>query len=280
MSRTLLAFVAVVATSIAHTSLTAQETKPDNKRSEIPNYRVDATDFSASEADIRAVCDSAARQLWPLFADYELEPFVVTRGQSGPITLYKRNDRREIVVKLDTSNTLWSQYAYQFGHEFCHVLCGFREGDSSNRWFEETLSETASLYVLRGMARDWKDGPPYKHWASYRDNLREYADNVIRQRAHTREIYAKGMPAFYRDHEAQLRKTATDRELNGAMAVVLLSYFEEQPTRWEAIRWLNSLPPPAKESFADFLQRWQGAVPEKHRLFVADVAKLYGVHRD
>ncbi|MCP6756902.1 hypothetical protein NL533_35270, partial [Klebsiella pneumoniae] len=80
----------------------------------------------------------------------------------------QRNDAREIVLKLDTSNTFWSQYAYQFAHEFCHVLCGYREDDPGTQWFEETLCETASLFVLRAMAREWKTAPPYPHWKDYR----------------------------------------------------------------------------------------------------------------
>ncbi|WP_425613416.1 hypothetical protein NA78x_003248 [Anatilimnocola sp. NA78] len=270
-----LAVALLILLVFAANSALAQQPK-STKDIAVPQYRVDATDFEASEADIRAVCDSAAKQLWPLFPGYDLEPFVVTRGKAGPITLYQRNDRREIVLKLDTRNSFWSQYAYQFGHEFCHVLCGFREGYRSNRWFEETLCETASLYTLRGMTRDWKDQPPYKHWSNYRDSLRDYADNVIRERKHVREIYRGGMPAFYREHEAELRKNATNRELNGAMAVVLLGYFEEEPARWEAIRWLNAQPAPKEESFADFLQRWRGAVPDRQQAFVGDIVRLYG----
>lgn len=74
----------------------AAEQSAATPKSDVPRYRVDATDFEAGEADIRAVCDSAARQLWRHFPDYELEPFVVTRGKSGPIVLYDRNDSKEI----------------------------------------------------------------------------------------------------------------------------------------------------------------------------------------
>jgi hypothetical protein len=242
----------------------------------IPLYRIDASDFGASEADIRAVCDSAAQQLWQHFPDYDLEPFVVTRGKSGPIVLYQRNDAKEIVVRLDTSNTFWSQYAYQFGHEFCHILCRYRASDGQNLWFEETLCETASLYVLRGMARDWKKEPPYRNWSDYRDSLREYADDVIRKRANVQKIYAAGMPAFYERHADDLRKEPTNRELNGAMAIVLLALFEERPERWEAIRWLNNTPAPQDETLAAYLSRWHAAAPAKHQPFVAEIAKLYG----
>ena len=242
----------------------------------LPLYRVDASDFEASEADIRAVCDSAVKQLWRHFLDYELEPFVVTRGKQSPIVLYQRNDRKEIVLKLDTSNTFWSQYAYQFGHEFCHILCRYRPSDGQNLWFEETLCETASLYVLRGMARDWKKDPPYRHWADYRDSLRDYSDDLIRKRTHVREIHATGLAAFYRTHADELRKNATNRDLNGAMAVILLARLEEEPEHWEAVRWLNDSPASQDEHFAAYLSRWHAAAPEKHQPFIADVAELFG----
>lgn len=246
----------------------------------MPAYRVDAGEFEASEADIRAVCDSAGMTLWRQFPDYTLEPFVVTRGRSGPIVLYRRNDRKEIVLKLDTGKTYWSQYAYQFAHEFCHILCGYRDGDASNKWFEETLCETASLYAMREMARSWKENPPYKHWTDYRDALRNYADDVLRKRKEIAELQRLGLPAFYREHEAELRKTSTDRELNGTMATVLLRLFEEEPGRWEAVRWLNAEAAPKDEPFAAYLARWRAAVPERHRDFVDEVRKSFGVGAD
>ena len=270
--RLLLISCIFVTTLVCATS--AQE--PQAKKRDLPLYRVDASDFNSSEADIRAVCDSAAKQLWQYFPEYELEPFVVTRGKSGPIVLYDRNDAKEIVVRLDTSNTFWSQYAYQFGHEFCHILCRYRPSDGKNLWFEETLCETASLYVMRGMARDWKKEPPYRNWSDYRDSLREYADDVIRKREKVQEIYARGMATFYQEHAEELRKNPTSRELNGAMAIVMLAKFEAEPASWEAIRWLNHTPAPKEEPFASYLKRWHDAAPEKHRAFIADVGKLYG----
>lgn len=179
-------------------------------------------------------------------------------------------------MRLDTRKTFWSQYAYQFGHEFCHILCGYRSSDGKNLWFEETLCETASLYVLRSMARDWKQTPPYRNWADYRDSLRDYADDVIRKRDKVNEIYARGMARFYKDHAADLRKNPTNRELNGSMAVIMLAKFEAAPERWEAVRWLNHTPPPKDETFANYLQRWHAAAPAKHQKFIAEIVSLYG----
>jgi hypothetical protein len=277
-ARLLIVSVAVVIGFIASCASLhgAEEAAPEKPRA-VPLYRIDTTDFNASEADIRAICDSAAKQLWRHFPDYDLEPFVVTRGKSGPIVLFQRNDAKEIVLRLDTSDTFWSQYAYQFGHEFCHILSGFKAGGNENLWFEETLCEMASLYVLRGMARDWKKEPPYKHWADYRDSLRGYADDVIVKRKHVREINTTGLATFQQKHADELRKNPTNRDLNGAMAVILLPLFEAEPEHWEAIRWLNQVARPADESFAAYLTRWHAAVPERHQAFVQEIAKLYSI---
>jgi hypothetical protein len=273
--------LSLILLSIASTTvLNAQDKSASAHSIKMPMYRIDTTDFNASESDIRQICNSAGSPMWEHFTDYSIEPFVVTRGKEGPITLFKRNERREIVLKLHTEKTFWSQYAYQFAHEFCHILCGFREGDRSNLWFEETLCETASLYAVRAMAKRWKDNPPYQNWRDYRDSLRDYADTIMKQRTYLPELHEIGMQQFYLKYADKLKKIPTDRELNGAMAVFLLHMFEQHPQHWEAIRWLNTQIAPENETFNAYLQRWHASSPENHRSFIRDVAKLYGFKLD
>ncbi len=244
--------------------------------SAVPVYRVEAEAFEAREADIRAVLDSAASELWRYFPDYKLEPIVVEHNSSGPIVLYRRNERGELVIRLNAGKTFWCQYAYQFAHELCHVLCGYSEGPLENRWFEETLCETASLFTMRAMARSWKTAAPYPNWANYRDALRDYVDDIERQRHAVHEIYRTGMAAFYQAHQTQLRAKPGDRELNGSMALIMLKLFEENPQRWEAVRWLNSGQRIPGESLDAYLQRWHDTVPDRHRGFIKEIADLYG----
>jgi hypothetical protein len=243
----------------------------------MPKYRVEAEGFDASARDIKAVCDSTGRELWRHFPGYELEPLVLVRGKSGPIVLHQRNDRGEIVMRLDTGGTFWCQYAYQFAHEFCHILCGYREGGKCNKWFEETLCETASLFTMRAMVKAWEDDPPYGHWKSFRHSIRQYVDDVITKRSKVMEIYKDGLGGFYRAHRAELAREPCDRELNGAMSLVLLRLLEEKPEHWEAVRWLNHTHGPRGETFQRYLLRWHDAVPERHRSFVRRVAELYGI---
>ncbi|NWK56422.1 hypothetical protein HW115_12430 [Verrucomicrobiaceae bacterium N1E253] len=240
----------------------------------LPRFRVETKGFKASEADIKNLLDSATLELWKHFPNYPLDPIVITRGNDGPIVLYKRNSKDEIVVRLDTSGSYWSQYSYQWAHEFCHILCGFRPDGRENKWFEETLCELASLYVMRSMAKTWESKPPYPNWKNYRHSLQTYADNVIAKRE---KITPFQLDNFYRKHATSLRKDSTQRHLNGAMAAALLPLFEEKPEHWEAIRWLNTKPATKGMSFARYLKKWHDSVPHKHKSFVKKISKLYGV---
>lgn len=238
--------------------------------------RVDANGFEASEQDITKVCLSAAAELQKWAPGLPFENVVVVKGNQGPITLFKRNEQKEIVVRLDTRKTFWSQYAYQFAHELGHIHCGFREGPRENLWFEEAVCETSSLFCLRAMALTWKANPPYPHWASYAPSLRGYAEDIIAKRTYKAEAERKGLAGFYRDHQAELRANPTDRELNGAVALFLLKYLEEKPARWAAFRWLNATARPKDESFQAYLQRWEQNTPAEHKDSVRGIQKLFG----
>ena len=195
----------------------------------MPTYRVEAEGFNSSAGDIKAVCDSAGRELWRYFPDCEIEPFVVERSHSGPVVLYARNRQDEIVVKLDTQNTYWSQYAYQFSYLFSNILCGFDKDSVGNKWFETTVGEAASLFALRAMSKSWEHDPPYPHWSDYRHSLGKYAQDVIDSRE---KLDEQGVQEFYRKHRQQLAENTSPRAVTGAMAVVLLRIFEDKPEHW------------------------------------------------
>ncbi|BDS05417.1 hypothetical protein NT6N_04570 [Oceaniferula spumae] len=236
--------------------------------------RVEATGFNASASDISKVLEYAGRPLWRNFKNYRVEPIMVIRGDNGPITLYKRNLKGEIIVMLDTNSTLWAQYSYQWAHELCHVLCGFRNDGHDNKWFEETICELASLYCMRAASKDWAANPPYPHWKSYAPHLKAYADKTMGK---YEQIKAEDLDVFYQKHRDELRKSSTLRHHNGAMAAALLPLFEKNPNNWEALRYLNATPAKKGLSFKDFLAKWHNDAPEKHRKFITHIAQLYGV---
>ncbi|HYG76792.1 MAG TPA: hypothetical protein VEK08_17445 [Planctomycetota bacterium] len=233
-------------------------------------------DWKASREDVKKVLYSAAGELWTLFPGRELKPIEV-EPKGGPITLYKRGPNGEIQIKLDTGGTLWAQYAFQFAHEMGHVLCSYDEDDHKNKWFEESICELASLFVLRRMSKSWESQPPYPNWKNYAPHLKSYAD----ERMKTAQLPAgQTLAQWYADNAPVLASNATDRERNNVVATALLPLFEAQPERWEAVTWLNAEKLTPLHTFKDYLFAWRRNAPEKHRPFITMIAKELGVELD
>ena len=228
---------------------------------------------NASTTDIRAVLASVIGELWPFFPARTIEPFVVQRGRNGPIVHYTRNALGEIVVVLDTRDTYWCQYAYQFSHEFCHILCGFDDDGKGNQWFEESLCECASLFVLRRLAVSWAKTPPFEAWRAFAPRFREYADEAV---ASLTRIPARELAAWRRSRDGALRNEPLDRDRNKVIALGLLPLLEADPRRWQAVTWLNSSRSPENESFDQYLAKWHRAAPRACRPFISEIAVLLG----
>ncbi|HWB02123.1 MAG TPA: hypothetical protein VG796_03800 [Verrucomicrobiales bacterium] len=228
----------------------------------------------ASATDIKAVIESAVTELWRYFPGRKLEPFLVLRGRQGPIVQYRRNSRKEIVVLLDTQDLYWCQYTYQIAHEFCHILCNYDDDWKGNLWFEESLCETASLFVLRKLAQTWAKNAPYDSWRAYAPRFSEYAEDVMDRRV---SIPDSKLASFYQRHQSELVKNPVDRELNGTFSLSLLRMLEANPQQWEAVTWLNSSPSPQGETFSAYLNKWCKAAPDRCREFIKDVMKRFGV---
>ena len=229
---------------------------------------------SADPENIGKVLESTVAQFRPHLAKRHFPTIVVSHDKDGPITRYKRGAGGEIFVGLNVSNRYWAQYAFQFSHEFCHILCNYRPDASPNRWFEESLCETAALFALRSMAREWKDSPPYPNWKEFSSSLKKYADERLKKFS-----LAKDTPfsTWFVRNEASLRATPRSRNKNGTVAALLLPLFEKDPSRWEAVGSLNPQAAKKRESFREFLQRWHDAAPKKHRGFIGELAKGFGL---
>lgn len=224
--------------------------------------------------DIRKVCLSSAGTIWSQLPDDGFAPILVQRSTSGPISLFQRSKGGEYIVKLDTSNRAWAQCAFQFAHEFCHVICNYRNVENRQLWFEETLAECASLYALRRMAVEWKTNAPYSNWKSYASALRSYADSRMEKHNKPDEAIAE----FYESHTDELEKNATNRDYNTFMAINLLPLFEESPAAWQALRYLNLGPKEENKTFRGYLSGWHDRVPTKHKGFVKQLALKFGVN--
>lgn len=228
-------------------------------------------DWQAPRADVLKVLHSAADPLWRELPDRDLSPIKVY-STGGPIVLYARDDDGSYVVKLDTSGTYWAQQAYQFSHEFCHIVSGYKEGGVQNKWFEETLCELASIYSLRRMATEWEIDPPYPNWKSYGEKLRLYAQNIIDETKVPADL-----AGWWVENCEVLRERGDDRMRNRVVAVRLLPVFEKSPELWSAIRYVNRGDQRDSQDFAGFLQNWYDQAPRRFGPNIAEIAGIFGV---
>ena len=93
--------------------------------------RVDVAGWDADPDSVAALLKSAGHELTQFFPGSALPPVHVSHGV-GPITLFQREPDGAIAMRLSASGQHWAQYAYQFAHETCHVLCGMRGGPSQS----------------------------------------------------------------------------------------------------------------------------------------------------
>ncbi len=99
---------------------------------------------------------------------------------SDPITLYSSPTETQKTIKLSARNREWNKYAYQFAHEFCHVLSDHDKlKNNPNKWFHETICELASFFVLCRMAERWQHDSPYPNWSDYACKFEKYYHKTL-----------------------------------------------------------------------------------------------------
>jgi len=245
-----------------------------------------APGFGAAEADLRAVLTSAADEIWrhcPA-TTWQVSGFHVFRNPQSPITLFDHTADGRISIGLNSQDTRWCQYAFQFAHEFAHALAGHSNdwrktsirGHRANNWLEESLCETASLFSLRAMGKSWLTEPPYPHWKDYSASLTSYAAERLATTA--RELPAgTRFSAWFEENQTPMRATSTLREKNNQVAAALLPLFEAEPAGWETLTALNLGAPALEATLQDHLHAWHRQVPAAQRSFVAKLARVFEI---
>jgi hypothetical protein len=159
--------------------------------------------------------------------------------------LFDRGLGGEYVIHLSARDRRWSQYAYQFAHELCHILSNFDNeeakdgaGALQNLWFEESVCDAAALFTLRQMTSTWRDAPPYPHWASYAPAFSEYAQHLLTE-VDRHEVDAANLGEWYRDNADELKRNPYLRTKNEVVAARLLPLLEKNPQHWAAISFLT-----------------------------------------
>jgi hypothetical protein len=231
-------------------------------------------------SDVEAVARSAAAS-FAAFDDDESVAIVLDAAASEddpPMAITPNEGSDEFVIRLNVRGNVWARLAYQFAHEFCHVLADPRTwpGPSDRfAWIEESLCETASLFALRSMAKAWAIEPPRSNWRDYSASLAEYEID------HT-SLPERSLPpgvslsSWLADRLPHLEANPGSRDDNTIIAKELVPLFEADPAAWRAVRRLHTWPRSQEAPLADFMNGWAIACPAECRHVVRSIALLVG----
>ncbi|MDE0220471.1 MAG: hypothetical protein OXJ90_14495 [Spirochaetaceae bacterium] len=208
---------------------------------------------------IHAVLASAAGVLADAFGRVPDAPIQVAPWSRNPQVF---DDQRPYQIRLSARDRYWSQYVYQFSHEFCHVMTNFDcHKGHKHRWFDETLSELASLFVLHRLAKLWIAHPPdaIPDAAGFAPSHRTYAERTA---ARYPRISRDHLPEWFTEAVPKLEANPYERDLCGTVAVALLDSFQADPTLWRDCLHLNHWNPDADPAFAEYLGSWTALLQE------------------
>ena len=243
--------------------------------SKIPEIRIISNDWGeGNPEDILVVLTSVAKIMFPLGGKNPYNATWVSRSEQGPIVLYQRGKEGQYIIKLNTQDRYWCQYAFQFSHELGHILCDFRDGESSNLWFEESIGEVASLFALLRMEKSWKQSPPYPHWKEYAPEFTKYANERIKK--YENEI-PKNLKTWFKMERESLANEPLDRPRNVCLATRLIPLFNQFPEGWSACAFLNEKKSNATRSFKVYLNDWYESCPlPEQKSFVKKIGGKFG----
>ena len=235
----------------------------------------------APTSNIKRLCENVALHFQEqLRKEHKVNgDLTIVYNADGPIAFYRRyfgGGADEYKIGLSVTDTYWSNFAYQFGHEFCHIMQNHDEihPNNKNDWFQEAICELASLWVIRRMGETWEYRAPYPNWVDYRLVLIDYANGALMSRPEVQ--YSGNGAEWLARWEDPMR-----RDEPGAFTyarVAQLSYkflpiFEENPEAWNAVRQM----PASNARMSEYMQDWYEAVDTEDKSFVEAIAKEMGI---
>lgn len=261
-----------------------------------------AAEFSRHIPTMRLVLESAASQIGRHCGGAFMPDIVVHHRKEGPFCFFAKDARGRIKIGLNTTHAKWSQQALQFAHEFCHAVADHsRSGQRldaihENKWLEESICHTASIFAIRRMSEEWTTHSKFKGWTGkdnsgtqqpYFDLLWQYAQDEI-DKAMVLLPVSENFASWLKRREPELRarpvanekdsvKKTWIRDSYDVIASRLLPVFEQSPSGWDSVSFLNLTAPGIDKPLAQHLADWQQACPDHLRSFVGTVASLFHI---
>ena len=235
--------------------------------------------FKTNPENFVVVCNSAAMAIARYYPKRQFKPILIPKADNGfPVKLDRRGPKGESQVMLSIGDGwMWNQIAYQFAHEFTHIL--INEGQppaGPNHWINEAFCEVASYQALKQMAKDWESHPPYPNWKGYAKHHNSYADKYLgKEKARPEGMEFK---VWFSKNEAALRmgQRYPKYGLYKYPAYQFYQVVKEDPSQLAALAYLNFGLKNSAISTQQYLARWKTVLPATHKPFVDKIAQRFG----
>lgn len=168
-------------------------------------------------------------------------------------------------IYLTARGNYWSQYVYQFSHEYCHFLInGPLDGElETTFWFEESICELASMYFLNRTTLRWRSynpiripGMPISSQQDVLQRLKVFAPKQQKYLANLRnENPSIDTPLYFwlDENMSILSEPVYHRNMYNQIANLLLDLFIDYPDLWKLLPFLYRPTPAEYSGFHDFI---------------------------
>lgn len=146
--------------------------------------------------------------------------------------------RANKLIFLSSTGSYYLQHIYQFSHELCHFMVP-SEVCAAYRWFEETLCQAMSWFILQRLY-DKRVASPCRELAMLYPAIEDYIRHDMRKRC---SLHGLSLPDYLAQNQLHLRELCYDRERNAAIAYEIYPLLTKYPALWTIIPHLHKLSP-------------------------------------
>ena len=139
-------------------------------------------------------------------------------------------------IHLNVAGDYWSQWVFQFAHEYCHhIIGGKMSGEMVGMlWLEECFCEASSLYHLYSSYIYWKKAKD-KIKSHYSPAFLEYLRHVLKPyKAQADAVKKEGVRKEWIDSYSSCYVSRT-RDITNPVSICIYSILKENPNLWKVL---------------------------------------------
>ncbi|ELC8397658.1 hypothetical protein P6P36_01885 [Clostridium perfringens] len=148
------------------------------------NFLIEPTENAFENESIKSILEHMLIEFDLIFTESltTLEPCYIFKDSDSDCPMLITNEPNlRISLAVDTYRK-WAKVIYQLSHELCHYILN----QTSNHkqpisWFEETLCEAMSLYILDFFYETWSDCSLSQHDSPYFIGIKDYLEDILKE---------------------------------------------------------------------------------------------------